>query len=81
MLLLRNTRLMTIKHKTNKPNKEIKEILGIQTIHKQIEDHMLTDMEERHNHLTDMDTLNNGGITGQNERNEKGKDVTIWYTR
>ena len=23
----------------------------------------------------------NGGITGQNERNEKGKDVTIWYTR
>ena len=76
-MLLRNTRLMTIKRKTNELNKEIKEILGIQTIHKQIEDHMLTDMEERHNHLTDMDTKNNGGITGQNEKNEKGKDVTI----
>ena len=68
MHLLRNTRLMTIKHQTNRLNQEIKVILEIQTIHKQIEDLLLTDMEENHNHLTDMDTQNNGGITGQNEK-------------
>ena len=64
MHLLRNIRLMTIKQQTNRLNQEIKVILEIQTLHKKIEYLILTDMEENHNHLTDMDTQNNGGITG-----------------
>ena len=64
MLLLMNIQFMTIKLKINSLNQEIKVKLEIQAIHKQIEDPILTNSEEQYNYLTDMDTQNNGGITG-----------------